>query len=173
MPQELTAPKKPARRPRPLKAEQIWQNAIRPMIKLRERLAKIQDPALGEMVKQLQAMETLLWKLRQRRGLGEAQAKDRGEVCWMVFHPRGRGIFELGTKVTRTPNTILKKDEFFTIPDDPPAVAAPSDVWTDLERELHHKPLDLAKFDEHARYVDESYRKFLARGGPEADKEAA
>lgn len=172
MPQELIAPKKPARRPRPLKAEQLWQNAIRPMIKLRERLAKTQDPALGEMVKQLEAMERLLWKLRERRELEEAQAADRGEVCWSVIHPRGRHFLDGRRVVVRTPRTITVDGEYWTIPART-VVEGLASIWTDLDKDLHREPLDLAKFDEHARYVDESYRKFLAKGGPEADKEAA
>lgn len=170
MPQELTNGR--AARPRPLKAEQLLSKVIRPLYKLKGRLKKINDPALPEIVKQIEAMEHVLWELRHRRELAEAIAADKGEISWIVFHPRGRTIFDLNKIVTRTPRTIHVKNEYWTQRDEV-RLADIRSIDSDLEKELHREPLDLAKFAEHARLVDESYRKYLARGGPEAEKEAA
>jgi len=166
------ASKRP-RRARPLTSKQIWPVAIRPIVRARDKIKKAAagDPALPEIVKQLDAMVSVLFDLLNRRQLAEAQAQDRGEICWTVIHPRDHTIFGANKIVTRTPHSIRVKNEYFTIPDSPARVVDPRNVWTDLEKEWHRAPLDLAVFNKHAAYVDNSYRRFLAKGGPE--KEAA
>lgn len=172
-PPSISAQRRP-RTSRALKSHQIWPKALRPLIRARDQIAKLaqSDPAFPEIQRQLDAMVSVLFGLQKRRALAEAQAKDRGVVLWTVFHPRGRTIFDLQRIVTRTPNTLAVKNEYVTIPDAAPKVREESDVWVDLEKELARDGFDLAKFREHARCVDESYRKFLANGGPERKEPA-
>lgn len=170
----MTTPTAKPRRPRPLKADQLWAGYLKPLSAMRVRMDKLAgaDPEMAAIAKEVDEVRRKLWALRDKRKLAENQAKDRGVVCWTVFHPSGRSIWERQKVVIRTPHTIVTQHEFLTIKDRDPQTASPDDVLKDLERELHRHPLDeagLKAFREHAAYVDESWRKFKARGGPEQE----
>lgn len=158
------------KRPRPLTSKQIYPRVIKPLSRLRSAVAKVAegDQAFVEIQKQLDAMASVLWKLHDRRELQEAQAQDRGEVSWTIFHPRGRFIFDLQRVAIRTPRTIKIIGEYCSIPDSPARLASKS-VEAEFEKEMERTPFDLAKFREHAAFVDASYRKYLQRGGPEEE----
>lgn len=169
-PEHAQKPQRP-KTPRPLKAEQLWPKVLSPLCKLRDRWKKLNDPAMAEPLKQLEAMERCFWNLRQQRELAEAQAADKGEICWTVIHPRGPHFLYGRRRAIRTPRTITIDGEYWTIPGTP-VINGLGSIWQDLEKEWHREPLDLAKFAAHAAKVDESYRKFLAKGGPEQEEAA-
>ncbi|HEV2210817.1 MAG TPA: hypothetical protein VG167_18750 [Verrucomicrobiae bacterium] len=168
-------PEKP-RRPRPLTPQQILA-LMRPIWKLRDRMKAVGgvDPEMGEMAAELSKISQRLFKLHDDRELREAKRKDKGEVLWEVFHPRTTtplhcSMFDLQQHTVRTPNTITKHNQFFTIKAET-VLAAPAGAWRDLDKELHSKPFDLEEFRRYARDIDEALRRRDARRAME--KEAA
>lgn len=155
-------------------AQQIWQRYLRPLTKLQDKLRKDKewDSEMAEADKLLKAATQHLFAVRDRRNLAEARAKDKGQVCWEVFHPRtdtplSMSWTELPRHAVRTPNTIIVHNEYWTLKAEPRVTG--EDVWKGLEQELHQKAFVLESFQRYARDVDQCLRLRAEREARAAD----
>ena len=162
-----------AKRPRALTSKQLWRRIQRPLARLEQNVAaalkegkgSFQAEVLVKVKNHLDEARMLLWREHEARALAEAKAKDRGVICWTVYHPVSpQAFFRSRRVVVRTPNTIQVLGEYFTLPDVPPRVTLPGMAYTDLRQELDRDPLDLDAFRIHLKLVEADWRKRMARG---------
>jgi len=153
-----------AKRRRAVSGEQVYSRYLKGLFRLRETLRKDGevDYELGPIQKLIDEASTKLWALRDKRLMKQAVRKDKGVVCWEVFHPRSEkpldvGFFDTQRHVVRTPNRVFEEGTYVTIKAE--WRVASGDPWTELDRELHRVPFDLGKFEQFHRDLRESLRR--------------
>lgn len=67
----------------------------------------------------------------QKADFDAAARKDKGQVIWTLFFPR-EGAWVKQRTITRTPNTLVLENEYWSIPEPTRCVCHPLNAYADL-----------------------------------------